>query len=118
MATCYQHPFGELEEIEKYLAARGVQGPVLLDLPLANASVTDRYFQKHFDGAHFSTRPAVPVASKPEMEAWSKRAFGICPVLLDFTLLLTEETRGLVFEKGALVISSSPDLHSAVFHLA
>lgn len=52
-ATGVVNPFELLEDIEKELAAAGIQGCVLFDLLLANGHKTNRYFVAQFDGKEF-----------------------------------------------------------------
>jgi hypothetical protein len=55
-AVSYERPLGELYEIERKLAERGVTGAILLDMLLANASATHRYFVLRFDGIKFTSQ--------------------------------------------------------------
>ena len=81
--------------MEQELAARGVFGAVLLDLLLANATPTRRYFSLPFNGREFEGGSSL-VATSRELKLYSKRAFKCCPTPLDKTLLLTPQARSLL----------------------
>lgn len=95
LATSYLHPLHERGVVERELAANGVRGVVLLDLLLANASASHRYFGLHFDGEAF-VGLSFPLAAAPELASYSQGVFRSCPILLDTILLIDEKLRKLL----------------------
>lgn len=95
LATGYLHPLHDRADVEATLAARGVAGTVLLDLLLANASATHRYFALAFDGQNFEGFSA-RVEPSPALVAYSKKAFKACPHRLDKILLVLPALRELL----------------------
>jgi hypothetical protein len=95
LATSYLHPLHERALVERELAAKGVRGLVLLDLLLANASASRRYFGLNFDGEAFKGTSFL-VAATPELASYSQGVFRACPMLLDTILLVDEKLRKLM----------------------
>lgn len=98
MATSYEHPFQDRQEVEAELTKRGVLGEVLIDLLLANASPADRYYVIPFRGGKLG-RHSMSMAPTLELQSFSFRAFLQCPQVLDSILLLTKEARAEFPEK-------------------
>jgi hypothetical protein len=53
LATSYENPVDELDEIEYDLASKKYSGMVLFDLLLCNGMNSNRYIEMTFDGEHF-----------------------------------------------------------------
>jgi hypothetical protein len=93
-AVSYERPLDELHEIERKLAERGVTGAILLDMLLANASASHRYFVLRFDGIKLASI-AERAAATQDLENYSRQTFKTSPLPLDTSLLLTDELRAL-----------------------
>lgn len=85
-ATSYLNPLQDRFEVEQILHARGVVGVVLLDMLLAHASATRRYFALDFDGLEFKGMSRC-VETSSALEAYSKKAYKRCPFPVDKSLL-------------------------------
>jgi hypothetical protein len=93
-AVSYERPLDSRFDIEENLAARGVTGLVLIDMLMANASATRRYYSLPFDGEMFGHQ-AARVTASAGLEAYSRRVFQESSVPWDRSLLWNEELRAL-----------------------
>lgn len=59
LATSYENPMDELENIEEELSAKGYSGRVLFDLLLCNGMNSNRFIEMNFDGNYFDLSSSI-----------------------------------------------------------